>query len=437
MCCFKPPVYRNYNIISFIKEHPDFFQDYTPGMDKDRLVILVCNRLLNNPIEDREARIVTGHQPSASFSLDEYTLHSFEEGNRESQKPFYPYFKPRGLSLSTLSAFRNGFFLAERKTKDGSVYRNLAFPMMIPGKEDKIVGLEERGRRKQDGTSYKGIARGSNAREGLWMSSPEATKLQDARRIFIFESAYDAMAFYQILMGKDSQLDAEAKTELSHGVFASTGGNPSSRQLEGLIRTAKDATFHIGFDMDEAGRKFEEQFKALAKKENVPSRRIVREEPSEGYKDFNDELLANIVRRNHPLAKHNVRDELKDYVDSFRKHPDDIPSVKEVLHPNDSQIDLLPKSLWQLYAHYETLYEDAYTMQHSSLVAPEDKEEIRIKALDAGKVFRTELANALGVKEESEAEDDEKKVSAGVDIDADGNVEVSESEEKKQHGMHR
>jgi hypothetical protein len=238
-------------------------------------------------------------------------------------------------------------------------------------------------------------------------------------------------------MGKGSSLDAEAKKELSHAVFASTGGNPSTRQLEGLIRTAKDATFHIGFDMDEAGRKFEEQFKDLAEKDNVPSHRIVREETSPGYKDFNEELLAIIEKQNNPLAKDNVKDELKDYVDSFRKHPDDIPSVKEVLHPNDSQIDLLPKSLWQLYAHFETLYEDAYTMQHSQLVAPEDKEEIRVKALDAGKAFRTELANALGVKEESEAEEDEKNVSAGVDLDADGNVEVSESEEKKQHGMHR
>jgi hypothetical protein len=108
-----------------------------------------------------------------------------------------------------------------------------------------------------------------------------------------------------------------------------------------------------------------------------------------------------------------------------------------VLHPNDSQIDLLPKSLWQLYAHYETLYEDAYTMQHSRLVAPEDKEEIKEKALEAGKAFRTELANALGVKEETEAEDDEKKVSAGVDLDADGNVEINESEETKHHGMRR
>ena len=413
------------------------FSDYTPGMDKDRLVNLVCNRLLNNPIEDRETKIVTERQQLPNFSIDDYTLHKFEGGNRETQKPFYPYFKPRGLNLSAQYAFRKSFFLAERVSQDGKVYRNLAFPMTIPGQDDKIVGLEERGRKQLDGTSYKGIARGSNASEGLWVASPEATKLQDARRVFVFESAYDAMAFYQILMAKDSNLDAEAKKELSHGVFASTGGNPSSRQLEGLLRTAKDATFHICFDMDEAGIKFAEQFKTLAEKENVPSDRIVREETSPGYKDFNEELLALIAKRNNPLAKDNVKDELKDYVDSFRKHPDDIPSVREVLRPNDSQIDLLPKSLWQLYARYEALYEDAYTMQHSSLVAPEDKEEIRVKAVDAGKTFRTELANALGVKEESEAEDNEKKVSAGVDLDADGNVEVSESEEKKQHGMHR
>jgi hypothetical protein len=436
-CCFKPPVYRNYNIISFIKEHPDFFKEYTPGMDKDRLVILVCNRLLNNPIEDRETKIVTSRQQLANFRLDDYTLHKFEGSNRETQKPFYPYFKPRGLNLSTQYAFRKSFFLAERQGTDGKVYRNLAFPMTVPGKEDKIVGLEERGRKKLDGTSYKGIARGSNASEGLWLASPEATKLQDAKRVFVFESAYDAMAFYQILMGKGSNLDAEAKTELSHGVFASTGGNPSTRQLEGLICTAKDATFHIGFDMDEAGMKFAEQFKMLADKENVPTDRIVREETSPGYKDFNEELLAIIERQTNPLAKDNVKDELKDYVDSFRKHPNDIPSVKEVLHPKDGQIDLLPKSLWQLYAHYETLYEDAYTMQHSQLVAPEDKEEIREKALEAGKAFRTELASALGVKEETEAEDEEKKVSAGVDLDADGNVEVNESEETKHHGMRR
>ena len=411
-CCFQPPTHKNYNIIGFIKEHPEMFSDYTPGMDKDRLVNLVCNRLLNNPIEDRETKIVTERQQQADFNLEDYTLHKFEGGDKNTHKPFYPYFKSRGLNLATQFAFRKDFFIAERQGTDGKVYRNLAFPMTIPGKDETIVGLEERGRKKPDGTSYKGIAKGSNASEGLWLSSPEATKLQDAKRVFIFESAYDAMAFHQLLMGKDSNLDAQAKKELSHGVFASTGGNPSSRQLEGLIQTAKDATFHVGFDMDDAGKKFV-------------------------YKDFNEELLANIARRDNPLAKENVKEELREYVESFRKHPDDIPSVKDVLHPNDSQIDLLPKSLWQLYAHYETLYEDAYTMQHSRMVAPEDKEGIKAKAIEAGETFRKELADALGVKEETEAEDEEKKVSAGVDLDADGNVEINESEETKHHGMRR
>ena len=375
-CCFQPPTHKNYNIIGFIKEHPEMFSDYTPGMDKDRLVNLVCNRLLNNPIEDRETKIVTERQQQADFNLEDYTLHKFEGGDKNTHKPFYPYFKSRGLNLATQFAFRKDFFIAERQGTDGKVYRNLAFPMTIPGKDETIVGLEERGRKKPDGTSYKGIAKGSNASEGLWLSSPEATKLQDAKRVFIFESAYDAMAFHQLLMGKDSNLDAQAKKELSHGVFASTGGNPSSRQLEGLIQTAKDATFHVGFDMDDAGKKFVEQFKELAEKANIPSN-------------------------------------------------------------NDSQIDLLPKSLWQLYAHYETLYEDAYTMQHSRLVAPEDKEDIKAKAIEAGEMFKKELADALGVKEETEAEDEEKKVSAGVDLDADGNVEINESEETKHHGMRR
>ena len=301
-CCFQPPTQRNYNVIGFIKAHPEMFSDYTPGMDKDRLVNLVCNRLLNNPIEDREAKIVTERQQMPIFSLDDYTIHKFEGGNKETHKPFYPYFKPRGLNLGTQYAFRKTFFLAERQSEDGRVFKNLSFPMTVPGKDDKIVGLEERGRKKPDGTSYKGIARGSNASEGLWIGCPEATKLQDAKRVFIFESAYDAMAFYQILMGKGSSFDAEAKKELSHAVFASTGGNPSARQLEGLIRNAKDATFHIGFDMDEAGRNFAEQFKTLAEKENVPSNHIVREEPSEGYKDFNEELLAILADEEKNVA---------------------------------------------------------------------------------------------------------------------------------------
>lgn len=435
LCCFQPPVQKNYNVISFIKEHPAFFSDYTPGMDKDRLVNLVCNRLLNNPIEDREAKIFRPERDLPPFRIGDYRMHHFEGSDRETQKPFYPYFKPRGINLSTQYAFHHDFVLAERTASNGQVYRNLSFPMTIPGGDGKIVGLEERGRRKLDGTSYKGMARGSNASEGLWLSSPADTKLEDAKRVFVFESAYDAMAFYQLLTGKDSVLDYKERKELSAGVFASTGGNPSVKQFEGLVKTAKQATFHLGFDMDEAGQQFAEQFKSVATAHGVDEKRVIREEISPGYKDFNEELLGSIAMKNHPLAKDNVPDAYQDYVDSFRKTSKDIPTVKALLHPTDEQVDLLPQDTRKLYARYDSLYEDAYEMRSSRLVAPDDKESAIQGAMEAHKDFRESLCKALAIKEDMaamdiEPEDDgnDKKIQHDVDyttgIDEQGNVEM-------------
>ena len=51
-CCFQPPEQKSYNIISFIKEHPNLFSDYSPGMNLDHLVNKVCSRLLNTPYEE-------------------------------------------------------------------------------------------------------------------------------------------------------------------------------------------------------------------------------------------------------------------------------------------------------------------------------------------------------------------------------------------------
>ena len=450
LCCFQPPTRKNYNVISFIKEHPEMFLDYTAGMDRDRLVNLVCNRLLNNPIEEREKKIINPQRDLPPFKIDDYKLHRFDGNDRETQKPFYPYFQPRGINLSTQYAFHHHFVLAERTVGDHT-YKNLSFPMTIPGSTDgKIVGLEERGRRKQDGTSYKGMARGSNASEGLWIASPMGTKLQDAKRVFIFESAYDAMAFYQMLAGKDSNLTTQEKKELIGGVYASTGGNPSAKQFEGLLKTAKEATFHMGFDMDDAGMKFADMFRDLAEKANVPSNRVIREETNDGYKDFNEELLAMIERKNHPLAKGNVPEEYKAYVDSFRKGMDDIPSTKDVLHPNSEQIDLLPKSVQKLYARYEALYEDAYEMRSSRLVAPCDKEEAINQASEAWKTFKESLCKAIDIKEDTaaldvESEDvgNDKKIQHDVDyttsVDEQGNVamEVETSDQEERRHYHR
>lgn len=246
-CCFHAQQQKVYNIISFIKEHPHFFTEYHAGMSPDRLVNLVCNRLLNHPIAERETRIIRPKQDVKPFDMADYDLHKFNPQNRETQKKFYPFFKHRGIDLYTQYAFHRHFCLATKHREDGLKYTNLAFPLTLPKDTEQIVGLEERGRPRMDGSgSYKGKAEGSNSSEGLWIASPAKTPLTAAKHIYWFESAYDAMAYYQ--------LHQAANKELRKAVFISTGGAPSQQQFKGMIKATPDAAHHICFDRDRAGQ---------------------------------------------------------------------------------------------------------------------------------------------------------------------------------------
>ena len=104
-CCFQPPQQKLYNIISFIKEHPQFFAEYRSGISGDRLVNLVCNRLLNHPIENRDTRIIQPRRDIRPFSIDDYDIHKFNPQDRASQKKFYFFFKHRGIDLTVVSIY--------------------------------------------------------------------------------------------------------------------------------------------------------------------------------------------------------------------------------------------------------------------------------------------------------------------------------------------
>ena len=254
LCCWKPPERRNYNVISFIKEHPEFFSDYKPGMDLNRLVNLVCNRLLNNPTVYTQYDIKES-LPEKVFDESTYEVQKY---NWDSRKKFYPYFKERGLDLNTQAAFANHFVLAKNMGReDGKQYTNLSFLFRIPSDEGKIVGFEERGRPRLDypsGKTHKGKASGTNSIDGLWFANLSGKPLAEAKRVFWFESAYDAMAHYQI---------HREKGEDTRGVYASTGGNPSERQFTGMIAACPEATHYLGFDRDRAGEMYACIFAAM------------------------------------------------------------------------------------------------------------------------------------------------------------------------------
>ena len=225
-CCCQPPRQKEYNVVSFIKEHPTLFAEYHEGIDPNRLVNLVCSRLLNIPVEDK--------QNLRPFDIADYDLHPFDPQDRETQKTFYPYFKNRGIDLSTQNAFHRHFCLATKYGADGGAYTCLAFPLTLPKEGGTVVGFEERDCVRMDGSgSYQDKAKEGNANEGLWIASPAGTPLAEAEHIYWFESAYDAMAYYQLHQAQNQ--------ELRKAVFVSTGGSPTVAQMQGVFSAALPA----------------------------------------------------------------------------------------------------------------------------------------------------------------------------------------------------
>ena len=353
-CCFQPPHQKLYNVISFIKAHPQMFAEYRAGMQPDRLVNLVCNRLLHHPIEQRETKIVQPRQEAKPFDIENYDIHRFNPQDRDSQKKFYAYFKNRGIDLYTQYAFHRHFCLATRHREDRLPYTNLAFPMTLPKDAEKVVGFEERGHPRLDGVStYKGKAEGSNSSEGLWIASPARTPLAEARHIYWFESAYDAMAYYQLHQAQNK--------DLRKAVFISTGGSPTKAQMRGVLSAALPARQHICFDTDLAGLEF--------------------------AKNLQEELYRTV----HSTLE--VTPERKAYLDT-------VPDGADL---DCGEVYLLPESLQKSYGRYEAEWEEAMSMRSSGLCHPDDIQAQVDKMSKFYKEFREELREFLGLDPKNDA----------------------------------
>ena len=368
-CCFRPPEQKLYNVISFIKAFPEKFTEFRGGMSSDHLVNLVCNRLMNNPIVDNFSHHRNQAAEIKPFSLDDYTLHLFNPQDRETQKKFYPYFKHRGIDLYTQYAFHKHITLATKERPDGKSYTNLSFPLTLPSdKEHKIVGFEERGRPQSDGTSYKGKAEGSNSSNGLWIANLSGKSLEDADKVLWFESAYDAMAYYQF--NRQSGADTKA-------VYVSTGGNPTENQFRGLVSVTPQAKHHLCFDNDNAGRIFALNFIY---------------QPSMLWRDY-------------------------------------VYSLKEPLDVKSGDFSLLPKETRELYAKAESLDIEYYSSKSSGLVCKEDLENIKAEAILAIKEFNDAIREALPFRCSVAIEQTPSGYKDWNDALLQGNTKEMESEE--------
>lgn len=372
--CFQPPQMRKYNVISFISEHPHFFPEGHAGKDPYAVVNQVCRRLLNEPVEERRQRIYEPRKAANPFVLSDYEFEIWKRNDWDSQKKFFPFFAPRAITRQTQRAFADQFCLTTLKDRAGA-RQNLSFAMRILG-EDNVVGLEQRGMPDENGkNSYKGMARGTNATEGVWMASPKlgrttSSNLDKVSDVYWFESALDAMSFYQLrtepLKEQIESLKERAKTvpiakegltmvreELNRynsALYVSTGGSPSISQFSGVLKNTPFADHHVCFDNDKAGHVFAIDLLLTRAGRDFQTaildngRLQVIDQSEEKGKKFTLNLEPfEFDRIAHVLGVGNPN--MKDYIQSMKNMDD----------PKSGDYDLLPPSSLALF-FYDKIY---------------------------------------------------------------------------------
>lgn len=220
------------DVVTLIRENLDAF--LVTGKTEWEKIAKVMARFANMPEpeyrEDRE------YVKAASTRRD------FDPGRYE-VKPLDPdrvprLFRQRGLSDRTVRRFAP-FITLIRDTRNSSFDGyNVGFPY-TEGSDDAVRGYEIRG-----AGGYKSKAAGTNSSSAAWVADLSDGRNGLVRNVFFCESAFDAMAFYQLnrLRIGDS------------AAIVSLGGTFSDGQVLRTMERFPNARAFDCFDNDMAGR---------------------------------------------------------------------------------------------------------------------------------------------------------------------------------------
>ena len=139
-CCCQPPRQKEYNVVSFIKEHPALFAEYYEGIDLNRLVNLVCSRLLNIPFEEYEVQTVPVKQDLRPFDITDYDLHRFNPQDHEMRRYSIPISRT-GVSTSARRMLSTVISAWQQNTAQTVRHTCLAFPLTLPKEGGTVVGF--------------------------------------------------------------------------------------------------------------------------------------------------------------------------------------------------------------------------------------------------------------------------------------------------------
>ena len=234
------------DVVTLIRENLNAFN--VSGKDEWQKIAKVLSRFAHMPEpeyrEDRE--YVQSVRPHAAFDNSRYEV-----------KPINPdkipaIFDQRGLSDETVRTFAPFIRLIRDKKNENFDGYNIGFPY-TNGENDKVRGYEIRGY-----GGYKSKAAGSDSSTSAWVADLSGGYPNIVKHVFFCESAFDAMAFYQL---NRKQLGKNI-------VLVSLGGTFSDAQITSVMNRYPEARPFDCFDNDQAGRVY--GLRMLSLLEHIP-----------------------------------------------------------------------------------------------------------------------------------------------------------------------
>ena len=220
------------DVVTFIRENINSFNVF--GKDDWQKVAKVMARFANMPEpefkEDREyVRVATMHQ---SFDESRYEVKPIDL-NRIPR-----LFSQRGISDETVRNLAPFVSLIRDTKNENFDGFNIGFPY-TDSAQSAPKGYEIRGM-----GGYKSKAAGTNSSSAAWVADLSGGNSYLVKSVFFFESAFDAMAFYQV-----------NKAQLNDKIaLVSIGGTFSDKQITGTMERFPNAKAFDCFDNDLAGR---------------------------------------------------------------------------------------------------------------------------------------------------------------------------------------
>ncbi len=220
------------DVVTLIRENLSSF--YVTGKDDWQKIAKVMARFANLPeLEYRE---------DADYARSNRSTQEFDKSRYEvmplNLEKIPKIFSQRDISDETVKAL-SPFISLIRDTKnvnfDGY---NIGFPYTETN-DSEVKGYEIRGL-----SGYKSKAAGTNSSSASWVADLSGGNNYLVKSVFFTESAFDAMAFYQI-----------NKAKLNGNIaIVSLGGTFSDKQITGVMDRFPNARAFDCFDNDIAGR---------------------------------------------------------------------------------------------------------------------------------------------------------------------------------------